>query len=289
MKRAKLKEESTRSERATVEEKPKVLERAIDSEKPAGWERANQSEKPISGERANDVEKPTIRERQKTQKEEPIVKGCPPICRDQACRYWQKMPPELEARYGNCVLRVAYEGPKTLEFIARILGITRERVRQIEAVALRKVARRIRKMGLAEVLEKPIKKERAKEKLRIYEQAIHVKKPISPERAVNREKPNMIERALDGEKPISFERAGSQEKPAPSKRTTNLEKFRNEERAEREEEPIDPKRAKNAEPPTGCERAISREKPQRSERYVGPVPYQFLEITEREIRLVRKP
>ena len=64
---------------------------------------------------------------------------CAPICKDQTCRYWQKMPPEFEARYGNCVLRVANEGPKTLEFIAQIFGITRERVRQIEGEILKKI------------------------------------------------------------------------------------------------------------------------------------------------------
>lgn len=145
---------------------------------------------------------------------------CAPICKDQTCRYWQKMPPEFEARYGNCVLRVANEGPKTLEFVAQIFGITRERVRQIEAIALRKMARRIREMGLAEIDEKPIESERAtlQEKPIRDKRATPEENPIPRERARAKEKPTGGKRAKNVEKPVGVERAPNKEKPFREKR-----------------------------------------------------------------------
>lgn len=41
----------------------------------------------------------------------------------------------------NCVLRVAHQHEYTLEEIGARFGVTRERIRQIEAKALRKMAR----------------------------------------------------------------------------------------------------------------------------------------------------
>ncbi len=45
--------------------------------------------------------------------------------------------------HGSCALDIAEEGEKTLEEIAAILGVTRERVRQIEESAMAKVSERI--------------------------------------------------------------------------------------------------------------------------------------------------
>lgn len=44
----------------------------------------------------------------------------------------------------SCVLDVAEQGGVTLEDVGRYLGVTRERIRQIETIALRKLKRVVR-------------------------------------------------------------------------------------------------------------------------------------------------
>jgi len=50
----------------------------------------------------------------------------------------EDVPPE-----DSCVLDIADAGPQTLERVARVYGLTRERVRQIEAPAIRKIQRKV--------------------------------------------------------------------------------------------------------------------------------------------------
>jgi hypothetical protein len=47
--------------------------------------------------------------------------------------------PDPKAKAPTCVLDMADEGGVTLEEVGRVMGITRERVRQIEAKALRRL------------------------------------------------------------------------------------------------------------------------------------------------------
>ncbi|RLI02328.1 hypothetical protein DRO31_04375 [Candidatus Bathyarchaeota archaeon] len=72
------------------------------------------------------------------------------VCNDRNCRYWEEMTPKGREKYGNCVIRMALEGPHTLGEIAEVLGVTKERVRQLEAQALRKLAFQAVKRGLSE-------------------------------------------------------------------------------------------------------------------------------------------
>jgi len=203
---------------------------------------------------------------------------CAPICKDQSCRYWQKMPPEFEARYGNCVLRVANEGPKTLEFIAQIFGITRERVRQIEATALRKAARRIREMGLAEC-----------------ERAVVEEDPVFLERASNLERSIKRKRANEEKEPTNVEGAKPVEKPIRDKRAIVTEATDDLERivlksktARKREKPVEPEQANFFEKPSKEERASNKEKPFREKCYTRPMPHEFLLVTEEEILLARE-
>ncbi len=71
---------------------------------------------------------------------------CPPdrgACEQIGCRYHL----DRDRRRGHqlpeaCALEVADSGARTLEQISALLGITRERVRQIEARALRRLRAR---------------------------------------------------------------------------------------------------------------------------------------------------
>ena len=70
----------------------------------------------------------------------------PPPCRREACRYhlasgarWRRRGAVSVVGTDTCVLRLS-EGRRTLEEVATLLGCTRERVRQIEVAALRKLA-----------------------------------------------------------------------------------------------------------------------------------------------------
>jgi len=61
----------------------------------------------------------------------------PLVCHDTRCRYFTRMTYVGRLRYGNCAIRVANDGPHTLNELSEILGVSRERVRQLEASALR--------------------------------------------------------------------------------------------------------------------------------------------------------
>lgn len=54
-------------------------------------------------------------------------------CNWKGC-YWH-----MEHEKASCVLDVADNGGITLEEVGEILGVTRERIRQIEAIAIRKL------------------------------------------------------------------------------------------------------------------------------------------------------
>lgn len=58
-------------------------------------------------------------------------------CLFERCRYHLKSPTH------SCTLDAADEGGMTLEDVGNILGLTRERIRQIEVLALRKLNKRI--------------------------------------------------------------------------------------------------------------------------------------------------
>lgn len=72
----------------------------------------------------------------------------PPPCRREECRYhlvsgagWRrKVAAAAAAGTDTCVLRLS-RGRRTLEEVALLLGCTRERVRQIEVAAMKKLAR----------------------------------------------------------------------------------------------------------------------------------------------------
>jgi hypothetical protein len=91
----------------------------------------------------------------------PVVPGCstPPgeePCQHTGCRYHlarrDRGGRPLHATR-DCALTVANEGPHTLEEIAQVLGMTRERARQIEEAATEKLHRNVALRRLYDELE----------------------------------------------------------------------------------------------------------------------------------------
>ncbi|MFZ5894771.1 MAG: sigma factor-like helix-turn-helix DNA-binding protein [Myxococcota bacterium] len=91
----------------------------------------------------------------------PAVPGCATTpgetnCAQLDCRYHLAHPDRGARRLSvtrDCALAVANEGPHTLQEVARTLGITRERVRQIEEAAIRKLRSKIELQMLYEEVE----------------------------------------------------------------------------------------------------------------------------------------
>ena len=70
-----------------------------------------------------------------------VPRPCPYI----TCRYhlWSEVSRRREELPDDsCVLDLAETGPRTLDEVGDLLGVTRERIRQIQARALRKLWRR---------------------------------------------------------------------------------------------------------------------------------------------------
>jgi DNA-directed RNA polymerase specialized sigma subunit len=56
-------------------------------------------------------------------------------CNNTECKYWIK-----NAEKSNCVLIMAEDGPKTLQEIGDLFGVTRMRICQIEKLIFRKLS-----------------------------------------------------------------------------------------------------------------------------------------------------
>ena len=74
------------------------------------------------------------------------------VCHRKDCRYYAEMTEQGKELYGNCTLRVANEGAHTLGELSDILGVSKERVRQKVAQALRAIAWRATQARLTERL-----------------------------------------------------------------------------------------------------------------------------------------
>jgi hypothetical protein len=91
----------------------------------------------------------------------PAVPSCTMLagakrCVQVSCRYHLSHPdpggrPLSPTR--DCALAVANEGPRTLEEIAQLLGMTRERVRQIEEAAIAKLRSKVALTQLYSTIE----------------------------------------------------------------------------------------------------------------------------------------
>lgn len=58
---------------------------------------------------------------------------------EEASRGWRSKLPALEEMKETCALDVANRGSHTLDYVAKLFGLTRERIRQIEEKAIRKI------------------------------------------------------------------------------------------------------------------------------------------------------
>jgi len=65
-------------------------------------------------------------------------------CAKTACRHWISC-----AKYNNCTIIASKSGPKTLQEIGDLCGLTRMRICQIEKAALKKVRDFMAKQGCA--------------------------------------------------------------------------------------------------------------------------------------------
>ena len=66
-------------------------------------------------------------------------------CNDKTCEWWLK-----NEIFCNCTWVACNYGPFTLEEVGEMMGVTRERIRQIEAKALKKLQHKKRKDQLAD-------------------------------------------------------------------------------------------------------------------------------------------
>jgi len=67
------------------------------------------------------------------------------ICRDSICEWFLKNEPFL-----NCTWVACNFGPFTLEEVGTMMGVTRERIRQIEAKALKRLQQKKRREQLCD-------------------------------------------------------------------------------------------------------------------------------------------
>ena len=81
------------------------------------------------------------------------------ICPDTTCVWYLK-----SEKYYNCTWVACNFGPFTLEQVGEMMGITRERVRQIEAKALKKLEKRGRRQRLQDFVIEEEKEEEEKAK-----------------------------------------------------------------------------------------------------------------------------
>jgi len=81
------------------------------------------------------------------------------VCPDTTCVWYLK-----SEKYYNCTWVACNFGPFTLEQVGEMMGITRERVRQIEAKALKKLEKRGRRQRLQDFVIEEEKEEEEKAK-----------------------------------------------------------------------------------------------------------------------------
>jgi hypothetical protein len=75
-------------------------------------------------------------------------------CHDKVCEWWLK-----NETFCNCTWVACNYGPFTLEEVGEMMGVTRERIRQIEAKALKKLQHKKRKDQLTDFASLPTDEE----------------------------------------------------------------------------------------------------------------------------------